>query len=261
MKKLQSIVQNNSLSTLAILGFLITWEIGVDVTHVQKWFLPSPTAIGIALWVSRVLLLQHTIVTAFEAILGLSIATLIGFLLGCALEYSRLFKKMVLPFIIISQTIPFLVLAPLLVIWFGYGLTSKILVISLVCFYPVTISVIDGFNMIDRDLLRLLDSLGATKKQVFQFVKFPAVLPSFFSGLKIAGTYSIIGAVISEWIGADKGLGIFLVRSSKSYLTDRVFAIMFVIAILSLALISTTELIRRVSIPWFYQKTGGICVK
>src|SRR5260221_183389 len=231
MKKLQNIVQNNSLSTFAILIFLIVWEIGVNLTHVKKWFLPSPSAIIQALWTSKILIWQHTVVTGFETLLGLAIATLIGFSLGIFLEYSHYAKKIVLPFIIISQTIPFLVLAPLLVIWFGYGVTSKILVITLTCFYPITISVIHGFRMIDPDFIRLLDSQGATKKQLFQFVKFPAILPSFFSEFKIAGTYSVIGAVVSEWIGADKGLGIFLVRSSKSYATDNVFAIMVVIAV------------------------------
>ncbi|HWI54318.1 MAG TPA: ABC transporter permease, partial [Desulfobacteria bacterium] len=157
------------------------------------------------------------------------------------------------PLLVISQTIPIIAVAPLFIIWLGYGMAPKVVVVSLVCFFPITINLADGLRMVDRDMIKLMHSMGATEFQVFRLVKLPAALPFFFSGLRIAGTYSIMGAVIGEWLGADKGLGILMTRSSQSFLTDRVFATIMVIVILSLAIYFLVEGIARVLIPWHYQ--------
>ena len=241
-----------SVPGFAILFFLLAWEIIVHQFSIEHWILPSPTAIVQALWEARALLWDHTFVTIIEAILGLGFAVGIGILLAILIEWSPLLKKIIYPFLVISQTIPTIALAPLLVIWFGYGITAKIVIIALVCFFPVTISLVDGFRLVDKEGIRLLQAMGASKWQLFRILKIPASLPTFFSGLRIAGTYSILGAVISEWFGANKGLGILLMRSAKSYLTARVFATILIISILSLLVFLIIEGLARLLLPWHY---------
>jgi ABC-type nitrate/sulfonate/bicarbonate transport system permease component len=170
------------------------------------------------------------------------------------MERFQVMKKIIYPFLIISQTVPFIILAPLLTLWFGFGFLPKIIIIILVCFFPITINIFDGFQGVDRNILRLMTSMGANQKQIFKWVKWPASLPAFFSGLRIAAAYSILGAVVSEWMGTDRGLGILLIRSAKSYLTDRIFATIGIITILSMIAVLVVEIIARISIPWHYYK-------
>jgi len=174
--------------------------------------------------------------------------------LAFVIEWSPAIKRIIYPILVASQTIPTIALAPLLVIWFGFGIISKIVIIALVCFFPIVINMTDGFRMLNHAWLNTLRAMGASPFQLFRLVKFPASLPGFFSGVKIAGAYSILGAVISEWFGASHGLGILLMRASKSYLTARVFATILVITILTLLLTSLIELIARFGIPWHYRK-------
>jgi ABC-type nitrate/sulfonate/bicarbonate transport system permease component len=190
--------------------------------------------------------------------IGLIGATIISIVIVILMERSKIIRKIIYPFLIISQTIPFIILAPLLTLWFGFGLLPKIIIISLVCFFPITINLFDGFQGVDPAILCLLTSMGANQKQMFKWVKWPASLPNFFSGLKIAAAYSILGAVVSEWMGTDRGLGILLIRSTKSYLTDRVFATIGIITILSMVAVFTVEIIARISIPWHYYKIKKI---
>lgn len=233
---------------------LFIWQITVTSLHIERWILPAPTQIINSFWQSRSLIFYHLIPTVFEAVVGLTSATIIGIAIAILMEKSQMFQKIFYPFLILSQTIPFIILAPLLTLWFGFGLLPKIIIISLVCFFPITINLFDGFQGVDPAILRLLTSMGANQKQMFKWVKWPTSLPSFFSGLRIAAAYSILGAVISEWMGADRGLGILLIRSTKSYLTDRVFATIAIITILSFIAVLTVEIIARIFIPWHYYK-------
>ncbi|PIW73296.1 ABC transporter permease, partial [Candidatus Roizmanbacteria bacterium CG_4_8_14_3_um_filter_34_9] len=210
-----------------LFGFLVllTWQFSVSFFHIEQWILPSPIQIIDSFWQSRSLIFFHLVPTIFEASIGLIGAIFISIFIAILMERSQVMKKIIYPFLIISQTIPFIILAPLLTLWFGFGLLPKIIIIALVCFFPITINLFDGFQGVDPSILRLLNSMGANQKQIFRLVKWPASLPAFFSGLRIAAAYSILGAVVSEWMGADRGLGILLIRSTKSYLTDRVFAV------------------------------------
>ncbi len=233
---------------------LFLWQTAVNFFHIETWILPAPTQIINSFWQSRSLVFYHLVPTVVEAIIGLVGAVFISIFIALLMERFKTMQKIIYPFLILSQTIPFIILAPLLTLWFGFGLLPKIIIISLVCFFPVTINLFDGFQGVDPAILRLLTSMGASQKQMFQWVKWPASLPAFFSGLRIAATYSILGAVVSEWMGADRGLGILLVRSTKSYLTDRVFAVIGIITILSMAAVLLVEIIARISIPWHYYK-------
>ena len=190
---------------------LFIWQLAVTIFHIEQWILPAPTQIISSFWQSRSLIFYHLIPTVVEAIVGLIGAVFVAIFIAVLMERFKTMRKIIYPFLILSQTIPFIILAPLLTLWFGFGLFPKIIIISLVCFFPITINLIDGFQGVDPAILRLLTSMGASQKQIFKWVKWPASLPNFFSGLKIAATYSILGAVVSEWMGTDRGLGILLV--------------------------------------------------
>jgi ABC-type nitrate/sulfonate/bicarbonate transport system permease component len=251
-------MKQHTLSIIAGLITLLIWEFIVKTFQIEQWILPTPSQIFISFWQSRSLLFYHLIPTGIEAIAGLVGAIFVSIFIAILMERYQIMKKIIYPFLIISQTIPFIILAPLLTLWFGFGFLPKIIIITLVCFFPITINLFDGFQGVDHSILNLLKSMGASQKQIFKMVKLPASLPNFFSGLRIAAAYSILGAVVSEWMGADRGLGIFLIRATKSYLTDRVFAIIGVITILSIGAVLLVEIIARISIPWHYYKLKKI---
>ncbi|KKP36934.1 MAG: Binding-protein-dependent transport system inner membrane component [Candidatus Roizmanbacteria bacterium GW2011_GWA2_32_13] len=242
------------LPVIAGLIILLIWEFIVKTFHIEQWILPAPTQILNSFLQSITLIFYHLVPTLIEAAIGLVVAVFLSVLIAILMERFKTMQKIIYPFLIISQTVPFIILAPLLTLWFGFGLLPKIIIIALVCFFPITINLFDGFQGVDSNVIRLLTSMGANQKQIFRWVKWPASLPAFFSGLRIAAAYSILGAVVSEWMGADRGLGILLVRSTKSYLTDRVFATIGVITILSFFVVFAVEIVARISIPWHFNK-------
>jgi ABC-type nitrate/sulfonate/bicarbonate transport system permease component len=162
-------------------------------------------------------------------------------------------KETIYPLVIVSQTVPIIALSPLLIIWFGYGILPKVMVVTLVCFFPITVSFFEGLAKVDADTVKVLEAMGASKFQVFRKVQFPAALPALFSGLKISAAYSVMGAVIGEWLGASKGLGIFLTRSMHSFQTEQVFAAIIVISVLSLIFFGLVEITGRLCMPWYYK--------
>lgn len=242
-KKSKSIakIYSGIYSLLGIFIFLIIWEILVKYFGIEKWILPSPSLILFSLVTSFWLILHHLQISILESILGLFLGSLIGIIFAFLMDWSHLIKKIIYPLLLISQTIPFITLAPLLVIWFGYGITAKILIIALVSFFPITVNVTQGLTDADNKYLKLVKSFGAGKWQTFASVKIPSSTPHFFSGLRIAAAYSLLTAVVSEWIGSDRGLGILLLRSAKSYATERVFAVVIVISFLSLFLVKIVD--------------------
>ena len=239
---------------LFLLFVLGTWQIVAATAHLPLWLLPTPIQIGKALWETRQLIWMHTLTTLVETTTGFSLAVVLGLITAGVMVLSPLIKRLLYPFLIISQTVPLIAIAPLLILWLGYGLMPKILIVVLVCFFPITISLIEGLELTDIDLLNLLRSMGATRWQMFYIVRWPHALPSLFSGLKIAATYSVMGAVIGEWLGASSGLGVYLTRSSHSFLTDRVFAAIFAITALSFIYFTLISSLARIALPWTHTK-------
>lgn len=237
-----------------LLLLLGVWEFAVQLTGVEPWLLPGPTLIARALWDARALLVHHGLQTIKETLMGLAISVITGVAIATLVDRSQWLRKAIYPLLVVSQTIPIIAVAPLLIIWFGYGILPKVMVVALVCFFPIAINLADGFRLVDRDMIRLLASMGASSSRIFTMVKLPAALPFFFSGLRIAGTYSVMGAVIGEWLGASRGLGIFMTRASQSYLTDRVFATILVISFLSLVIFLLIEGLARLAMPWHYKQ-------
>ncbi len=237
---------------ILILLLLFAWQLGTSLMQIPKWLLPSPTQIVRAGYEARELLGPHTWQTLKETWLGLGLALMVGLCLAVVVDSSSLLRRTVYPLLVTSQTVPVLALAPLLIIWFGYGILPKVIVVALVCFFPIAVSTADGLRVADPDLIALLRAMGANRRQIFLKVRVPGALPSFFSGLKIAITYSVVGAVIGEWVGASRGLGIFMIRSSKNFLTDRVFAAIAVTSLLSILMFAVVMLLERSVLPWYY---------
>jgi len=237
-----------------LLLLLVIWELIVSQAKIEKWILPGPVLIMQSFWQSRELIWQHSLQTLTETALGFGVAIGMAVVIATVIDFSEWLRKALYPLLVISQTIPIIAVAPLFIIWFGYGLLPKVIVVALVCFFPVTVNLADGYRMVDRDMVHLMSAIGAGRGQIFRMVRLPAALPFFFSGLRIAGTYSVMGAVIGEWLGASQGLGILMTRSSQSFLTDRVFATIMVITILSLAVSFLIEGLARLVMPWYYRQ-------
>jgi len=237
-----------------ILILLIAWELIVKLNHIASWVLPAPSLIAKSLWLTRDILLSHTIRTIQETFQGLLFAILIAIPLSSVLELSPTLRMTVSPLLIATQTVPIISVAPLFLLWFGYGMLSKVIIVALVCFFPITINLLDGFKSVSNDQVKLLKSMGANWYQIIRYIRLPAALPYLFSGLRIAATYSVMAAIIGEWLGAERGLGVFMTRSSKSFLTEQVFAAIFVITVLSLIIFGMIELIARYALPYLYRK-------
>ncbi|MBM7855542.1 ABC-type nitrate/sulfonate/bicarbonate transport system permease component [Desulfohalotomaculum tongense] len=235
-------------------GFLLLWESYVYFTGKEKWLLPAPSDIAAAFPGMLPLLVEHGRYTLLAAVVGFALAIAVALLLAVLMDISPVLRQGIYPLLVISQTIPIISVAPLFIIWFGYGLLPKVIVVALVCFFPLVVSVIQGMEAVDRDMVNLLRVMGASTWQIIKEVKLPAALPSFFAGLKIAGTYSIMGAVIGEWLGAAKGLGLFMTRAMHSYQYDRLFSAIIVVSLLSVLLFMIIEVIGRLVIPWHYKK-------
>ena len=252
LRRVVRLVRRYAPPLLLMLLLLVVWQAGTWLTRVPKWLLPSPWQIILAGIEARDLLGQHTWQTLKETWLGLGLSLVVGLGLALLIDFSTLLRRSLYPVLVASQTVPILALAPLLIIWFGYGILPKVVVVALVCFFPVVVSTADGLRAADPDLIALLRAMGANRRQIFVKVRFPGALPSFFSGLKIAITYSVVGAVIGEWVGASRGLGIFMIRSSKNFLTDRVFAAIAVTSLLSILMFGVVLLLERSLLPWYY---------
>ncbi len=241
------------LPALALLGL---WEGYVRAASVDPVFLPAPSRVLRATWASSGLLALHARQTLLEAALGLGLALAAGIFFGVLVELSPLLRRSIYPLLVVSQTVPMIALAPLLVIWFGFGILPKLLVVALVCFFPLAVAMADGLASAEPDMVRLLRSMGASRTQLFFKVRLPQSLPYVFSGAKIAVTYAVIGAVFGEWVGAYEGLGILMQRAKSSFRTDLVFAAILVTSLLSIGLFGLVTLLERAMLPWHVRGTG-----
>ena len=252
--ELKRIATTYGPAALLIVFLLAAWQIATAVWDIQPWLLPSPSDIAAASVEARSLLVPHILQTALETVAGFAAALLAGLALALLMDTSSALRRAVYPLLVVSQTIPVIAIAPLLVIWFGYGLLPKVIVVALVCFFPIVVGAADGLRSTDPDLISLLQSMGATRRQIFLKVRVPASLPGLFTGIKVAIAYSVVGAIIGEWVGASRGLGVFMLRASNSFRTDWVFASIAVVSLLSLILFLAVVVIERAALPWFYTR-------
>lgn len=248
-KRLQSIT--SKLPAAAALCLLILlWQFLYQSGAVPAYMLPSPIQVVKALFTDLPTILRHAVVTLQEAFYGLCIGVVLAFVMATLMDHFRILNKALYPIMIITQTIPTIAIAPLLVLWMGFYMAPKITLVVITTFFPITVGLLDGYKSVDKDSIDLMRAMGASKVQIFFHVKLPAALPQFFSGLKISASYAVVGAVISEWLGGFEGLGVYMTRVSKAYAFDKMFAVIIFIVIISLLLMFTVNLIKTISLPW-----------
>ncbi len=236
----------------AILILLILWQVAVGFGFVDTFSIPSPLKICNAMFNEMGMLLGHLVITLLEGFLGVLLSAILAIIIAVLMNLSKVAKHTIYPLLVFSQTVPIIVLAPLFAMWFGFGIMPKIVVVVLICFFPITVSITEGFSGIDPELIDMMRSMGANKYHIFTKVQFPAVLGPFFSGLKIAVTYSIMGAIIGEWMGGSAGIGVYMMRVKSSFAYDKMFAAIVLISILSFLLFKLIGWIQRFVTPWSY---------
>lgn len=239
------------LPPLAVLvGLFAAWELYVELSGINPVTLPAPSRIAEAAWRNRDILWDNSLVTLKETFIGLAVSIVLGVALAITIDLFAPLRRALYPLLVGSQTIPVVVIAPLLVLWFGFELTPKVVVITLYTFFPITVAFASGLAATDPEALILMRTLGASRLQTLRLLQVPQALPYLFTGLRIAVTYAMIGAVIAEWSGAREGLGIYVLLMKNSFRTDMVFAAVFLIAALSLVLFWLVGLAQRLVVRW-----------
>ena len=248
-KKLQSIT-NKFWACSAVVAIIIIWQSICSFGLVDSFMLPSPIAVVSALISEFPTLLQHSAVTLSEAFIGLMIGIVIGFLIAVLMDRYEPLYKAFYPLIVLTQTVPTVAIAPLLVLWFGYEMMPKIILITITTFFPITVGLLTGFKSADKDSVNLLRAMGAKNSQVFRYIKLPGAISQFFSGLRISASYAVVGAVISEWLGGFSGLGVYMTRVKKAYSFDKMFAVIILISVISLLLMKGVDYLHKKLTPW-----------
>ncbi|HET7511114.1 MAG TPA: ABC transporter permease [Solirubrobacterales bacterium] len=244
------------LPALLLAALVGAWQIAAstgaiaDALSLESYLVPSPAEIASALWENRSLLAENAWVTLREIVFGILAALVVGIGFAVAMHRWRIVKDASYPLIVASQTIPIVVIAPILTVWFGFGITPKIFIVALICFFPITVNILDGLRSVDPEAVKLMRSLDASRWQRFWRVEAPTALPNLFTGMKIAVVVAPIGAVFAEWAGSSSGLG-HLIQSDTAYLeVARQFATVAVLSALALVLMGLTVLAERRVVSW-----------
>lgn len=260
--RLYRLAYRSLLPPLVLLALLLLiWELYartvVGTIAGGEQLLPAPSQIAGALLANTQNLAPHTRQTLLETVLGFTLALVVGLGFAIVIDSSHLLRQAVYPLLVISQTIPVLAIAPVLVLWFGFGLAPKILIIALYCFFPISVAGARGFQSADPELVKLFRTFGASAWDIFRKVRLPGAMPSLFSGIRIAITYSVTGAIWGEYVGASQGLWIFIQNSQHAFQIRQVFAAIGVVTAMSIALFLLTVLIERLAIPWYFAERKG----
>lgn len=241
---------------LVIAGLIGAWQIAAssgalaDLLNLESFLVPSPAEIAEALWQSRSLLAENAWVTMREMLFGLALAVLAGVALAVAMHLSLGLRRALYPLVVASQTIPIIVIAPILVVWFGYGIGPKLWIIALICFFPITVNTLDGLGSVDPEATKMMRTLHASRGQILWRLEAPASLPGFFTGTKVAVAIAAIGAVFAEWAGSNSGLGHLILVDNGQLETARVFAAVLVLAAITIALYGLLALAERRIVTW-----------
>ena len=241
---------------VAVAILLLVWEAYARSAGLSPIVLPPPSRVLAALWEFRDDAIRHAATTLVEAVLGLAVSLAFGIATAVAMDRIAIVRRAIEPLLIGSQTIPIVAIAPLLIIWFGFGIEPKILVIVLITFFPITIGLLDGLAATPASGTDLLRSMGATDGQAFRKLRWPGALPSLFTGLRIAAAYAVVGAVFGEYVGAVSGLGIWMQVSQNAFRTDLVLGAVLVTALISVALYMAVGVAERLIVPWHRASRG-----
>ena len=242
-------------AALLLAAAILAWQVIASIASVDDLTLASPLETARALGDDWRLLADNALVTLVEVLLGLAIAVVLGAGSAVAMHLVRPLRDAAYPLLVASQAVPIVVLAPIFVLAFDYGIGPKLAIVALICFFPVTVAVLDGLRAVDPGVLKLMRSLGASRLQTLRKAELPAALPQFFTGLRVAATVSVIGAVFGEWAGADEGLGRLVLLANTQLETPRVYAGIVVLTLMAVALFALATAAERLAVPW--RRTEG----
>jgi ABC-type nitrate/sulfonate/bicarbonate transport system permease component len=231
---------------------LALWELYVELFDVSDSTLPAPSTIAEAGWDQRELLLDNTWATVSEIALGFAAAIALGVGLAALIRSSKVVERAIYPWLVVSQMIPIMALAPIFVLWTGFDLRPKVMVIALVAFFPIAVNTIDGLRAVDPQLLRLMRTLRASRWQLFRHARLPAAMPFVFSGLRIGAALAVIGAVFAEWVGSSEGLGYLILVLNNATETATMFAAVALLAVIGIALFALVSVAERALLPWYH---------
>ncbi|MGE3286684.1 MAG: ABC transporter permease [Pseudonocardia sp.] len=247
---MRSLARTAGPAVLLVVAGLAVWQWYVTAFDVRPQVLPSPLRVIEQGWAFRAQIWVNTVATLQVTAVGFAVSLVLGWAIAIAVDFSPWLRRALTPLLVASQTLPIIAIAPLLIIWFGFGLLPKVVVVTLVTFFPVTVGLIEGFAATDPAATRLLRSMGASRWRQFRYVRLPGAMPRFFTALRIGITYAVVGAVFAEYVGAVTGLGIFMNLQKNSFRTDLVLAAVAVTALVSVLLFALTYLVERLVVPW-----------
>ncbi len=256
-KKLQNIT-NKSAPFIALAVIILIWFLCCDAEVVPAYMLPSPTKVVKAFVDNFDVMMKQAAVTLQETLYGLLIGVGLAFVIAVVMDRFKWLYKAIYPILVVTQTIPTIAIAPLLVLWMGFGMAPKITLVVITTFFPIVIGLLTGFESVDKDAINLMRAMGANRYQIFRYVKLPNAMASFFSGLRISSAYAVVGAVVSEWLGGFEGLGVYMTRVKKAYAFDKMFAVIVFISVISLVLMGIVSVLEKTAMPWLKrQKKKG----
>ena len=250
MKRKSQNITNKIWSCSAIVILVIVWQAISFLEIVDSFMLPSPVQVVRAFVSEFPTLMGHSVITLAEAFIGLGLGVLLGFVMAVLMDQFEVLYKACYPLIVLTQTIPTVAIAPLLVLWFGYEMAPKVILIVITTFFPLAVGLLNGFKSVDVDSIHLLRAMGAGRWQIFRYIKLLGAMSQFFAGLRISASYAVVGAVISEWLGGFGGLGVYMTRVKKAFSFDKMFAVIFLISIISLLLMKGVDLLQKKCMPW-----------
>lgn len=252
MKKQQNIASKYSALILGVI-ILVIWELAAVMGWLPQFIIPAPSEILMSLISQREVLFHNSLITLIQALVGLFFGIILAFILAIGMDNISLVRKAIYPYLIVSQTIPTVAIAPILVLWLGYGMLPKVVLVILTTLFPIVINILEGFSSVDKDAVNLLGLMGANYWQILYHVKLPASLSFFFSGLKISVSYAFVGSVIAEWLGGFEGLGVYMIRAKNAFSYSNMFAAIVVISAVSLILLGIVSFVERWVTPWQYK--------
>ena len=255
-RSLSPLLANALPAVLSVGTLVLAWEGYAGISGISPTTLPAPSRVLTQAVQHRGALFENALPTLSATLLGFACSLAAAFFLSVLIDSFRPLRRALMPVFVISQTIPLIAIAPLIVLWFGFGLTPKIMLVALVTFFPMLVALVQGYDATEPDIEALLASMGASRITIFRLARLPSALPYFFAGLRISITYAVVGAIFAEYAGAAKGLGIYILNAKNNFRPDLVLAAVLVSAALTLLLFGTTILVQRLAMPWS-QPDGG----
>jgi len=236
--------------TMVVVGTVIAWEAFCRIVQIRDFVLPAPSLVAWQFWRNLPVYLDHTWVTVQEILVGFVVGSILGLLMAVAVVQSRTLQRGFYPLLVLFQTVPKAAIAPLLILWFGYGILPKVVLVAILAFFPVTVDGILGLTSIEHTLIDLLRSVSASRWQILRKIQMPHALPHIFAGLRVGSTLAVIGAILAEWVGANAGLGYMIMSAGAELKMDRMFAAILMASVLGVALFYAVALAERWLLPW-----------